>query len=53
MYIKLNGIDELAARVKQHGVTPAIPMHREFYGMKEFAVHDPDGYLLIFAEPVQ
>src|SRR5438309_760177 len=31
IYIKLNGIDELAARVQQHGVIPAIPMHKEFY----------------------
>ena len=27
-----------------------VAMHKQFYGMKEFAVHDPDGYLLIFAE---
>src|SRR5205085_7629548 len=51
MYIKMQGIDELAARVQKHGVTPAIAMHTEFYGMKEFAVLDPDGYLIIFAEP--
>ena len=53
MYIKLDGIDDLAARVHDHGVTPAIPMHKEFYGMREFAVLDPDGYLIIFAEPMQ
>jgi catechol 2,3-dioxygenase-like lactoylglutathione lyase family enzyme len=51
MYIKLEGIDVLAANVEKAGVKPAIPMHTEFYGMKEFAVHDPDGYLIIFAEP--
>jgi len=53
MYIKLHGVDDLAARVHEHGVTPAIPMHKEFYGMKEFAVLDPDGYLIIFAEPTE
>jgi catechol 2,3-dioxygenase-like lactoylglutathione lyase family enzyme len=53
MYVKLHGIDELAQRVREHGVTPSIPMHKEFYGMKEFAVVDPDGYLIIFAEPTQ
>src|SRR5947209_1777905 len=52
-YIKLQGIDELAARVAKAGVKFAIPMHTEFYGMKEFAVTDPDGYLIIFAEPVK
>ena len=53
MYIKLQGIDELAARVEKHGIKPVIAMHKEFYGMKEFAVLDPDGYLIIFAEPVE
>ena len=53
MYIKLRGVDELAARVEKHGIKPVIAMHKEFYGMKEFAVLDPDGYLIIFAEPVE
>lgn len=53
MYIKLRGIDELAARVEKHGIKPVIAMHKEFYGMREFAVLDPDGYLIIFAEPVE
>ena len=53
MYIKVKGIDELAARVDERGVKPAIAMHKEFYGMKEFAVLDPDGYLIIFAEPTK
>jgi hypothetical protein len=30
-----------------------IAMHKEFYGMREFAVHDPDGYPLIFAEQAE
>ncbi|MGH9568009.1 MAG: VOC family protein [Candidatus Angelobacter sp.] len=37
--------------MEQNGVKIAIPLHQEFYGMKEFAVFDPDGYLIIFAEP--
>jgi catechol 2,3-dioxygenase-like lactoylglutathione lyase family enzyme len=53
MYIKLRGIDELAARVEKHGIKPVIAMHKEFYGMREFAVLDPDGYLIIFAEPTE
>ena len=53
MYIHMTGLRSLAARVQKHGVKLAIPLHKEFYGMNEFAVLDPDGYLLIFAEPVQ
>ena len=53
MYIKLEGIEALAAKVEKAGVKPAIAMHTEFYGMTEFALYDPDGYLIIFAEPVK
>ena len=49
MYMVLEGIDDLHKTVVA-GVKPAIALHKEFYGMKEFAVLDPDGYLIIFAE---
>jgi uncharacterized glyoxalase superfamily protein PhnB len=29
-----------------------MPMRTTFYGMREFAVTDPDGYILTFAERV-
>lgn len=50
MYIAVEGIDELLKTVEGQGVKIAVPLHKEFYGMKEFAVFDPDGYLIIFAE---
>lgn len=53
MYMAMEGVEELAKTVESHGVKIAIPLHTEFYGMKEFAVFDPDGYLLIFAEQVK
>lgn len=53
MYITLTGIDDLLKQVEQHGIRPAIPLHKEFYGMKEFAVLDPDGYVIIFAEQAE
>ena len=46
----MEGIDALYASVQQQKVPIVIAMHKQFYGMKEFAVHDPAGYLLIFAE---
>jgi uncharacterized glyoxalase superfamily protein PhnB len=27
-----------------------MPLKNQFYGMREFAIEDPDGYLLIFAQ---
>lgn len=53
LYIAMDGVEELAKSVQAHGVKLTIPLHMEFYGMKEFAILDPDGYLLIFAERVQ
>jgi len=50
LYLAMDGIDDLYSKVQQQKVPIVIAMHKEFYGMREFAVHDPDGYLLIFAE---
>ena len=30
----------------------AMPLRTQFYGMREFAIHDPDGHLITFAERV-
>ena len=53
LYLVMEGIDELYASVQQQKIPIVIAMHTQFYGMKEFAVRDPDGYLLIFAEPAK
>jgi uncharacterized glyoxalase superfamily protein PhnB len=29
-----------------------MPLKTQFYGMREFAVEDPDGHILTFAERV-
>ena len=50
MYLVMEGIDELYTGVQQKKSPIVIAMHKQFYGMKEFAMHDPDGYLLIFAQ---
>jgi uncharacterized glyoxalase superfamily protein PhnB len=52
MYLAMDGIEDLLKAVEAHRIKIAMPLHTEFYGMKEFAVFDPDGYLLIFAEQV-
>ncbi len=50
LYLVMEGIDDLYAKAQQQKVPIVIAMHKQFYGMREFAVHDPDGYLLIFAQ---
>ena len=50
LYIEVQEVEELAKKIEGRGSKLAIPLHTEFYGMREFAINDPDGYLLIFAE---
>lgn len=50
VFIIVEGLDELHGRVSKR--TPLLmPLTRKFYGMREFAVADPDGHVITFAEP--
>jgi lactoylglutathione lyase len=51
MYIEVEGVDALHERIKSR-VTITMPLVTQFYGMREFAVLDPDGYVITFAERV-
>jgi catechol 2,3-dioxygenase-like lactoylglutathione lyase family enzyme len=51
MFVELEGIDAyhdlIAGRVKI-----VMPIVTQWYGMREFAIEDPDGYVITFAERV-
>ncbi|MEM9529683.1 MAG: VOC family protein [Pseudomonadota bacterium] len=50
-YFWCDAIDELHEQLVRAGARLAHgPEEREYYGMRELAVLDPDGYLLVFAE---
>lgn len=51
-YIKVKGLDDLFNTVKK-SVRIALPMRTTFYGAREFAIQDPDGNILMFAEDVK
>ena len=52
MFIEVEGsVDELHDRVKSHA-TVVMPLETKFYGMREFAIEDPDGYVITFAARV-
>jgi uncharacterized glyoxalase superfamily protein PhnB len=51
MYIELEGVDALHERIKS-SVTITMPLVTQFYGMREFGILDPDGYVITFAERV-
>ena len=49
-YIKVKGLDDLFGSVRKSDI--AVAMRTTFYGAREFAIKDPDGYFLMFAEDV-
>ena len=51
LYIEVQGIDALHDRVKPM-VKIVMPLVTQFYGVREFAFEDPDGYVITFAERV-
>ena len=51
MFIELEGVDALHDRIKSRA-TIVMPIESKFYGMREFAIVDPDGYVITFAERI-
>jgi lactoylglutathione lyase len=51
LFIEVEGIDALHDRLKAT-VKIVMPIVTQFYGMREFAFEDPDGYVITFAERV-
>ena len=52
LYIEVEGIDALHDRLKP-SVKIVMPIATQFYGMREFAIEDPDGYVITFAQRVE
>ncbi len=51
MFFIVTDVDALYASVSPHP-TILMPLKTQFYGMREFAIEDPDGHILTFAERV-
>ena len=45
------GIDALYASVS-HGARVIMELKNQFYGMREFGIEDPDGYVIFFAQRI-
>ncbi len=52
MFIEVEGLDALHERIVPR-VKVVMPLVTQWYGMREFAVEDPDGYIITFAERVK
>ena len=51
LFIEVEGVNALHDRLKA-SVKVVMPIETKFYGMREFAIEDPDGYVITFAERV-
>jgi lactoylglutathione lyase len=51
MFIEVSEIDAYHEQVKDR-VKIVLPIVTQWYGMREFAIEDPDGYVITFAEAV-
>jgi lactoylglutathione lyase len=49
LFIEVEAVDALHDRLKA-SVTIVMPIVTQFSGMREFAIEDPDGYIITFAE---
>ena len=52
MFIEIEGVDAMHDRLKAANVPIVMPLVTQFYGMREFAIEDPDGYVITFAQRV-
>lgn len=51
MFFVISGVDAYHAIVAPK-VNVVMPLKTQFYGMREFAITDPDGHIITFAERV-
>jgi catechol 2,3-dioxygenase-like lactoylglutathione lyase family enzyme len=52
LYMEVDSLDSLFARVEEAGVKISLPVTEQFYGMKEFAFEDTDGYTITIAQKI-
>jgi catechol 2,3-dioxygenase-like lactoylglutathione lyase family enzyme len=52
MFIELDAVDALHDAIKDR-VKIVMPITTQWYGMREFAIQDPDGYVITFAQRVE
>lgn len=53
LYIEVEGLDEILRGVEQAGGKIVMPVKTQFYGIREFALEDPDGWVITIAERVK
>ncbi len=52
LFIEVSGIEEVLSAVEKAGAKIVMPLKTQFYGMREFAFRDPEGWILTIGERV-
>ena len=50
LFLEMEGIEDALAAVKKSGAKVTMPLKEQFYGMREFAFVDPEGWEVTIAE---
>lgn len=53
LFIEVEGIEEVLAAVQKSRARITMPLKKQFYGMREFAFEDPEGWEITIAERVK
>ncbi len=53
MFLECEGIEEVLRAVEKSGARIVMPLKTQFYGMREFAFMDPQGWTVTIAERVK
>ena len=53
LFLECEEIDEILAAVEKAGAKVIMPLKTQFYGMREFAFQDAEGWLITMAERVK
>jgi lactoylglutathione lyase len=53
LFLECEGIEEVLRAVEQAGARVVMPLKTQFYGMREFAFVDPQGWTVTMAERVK
>ena len=53
LFLEVEGIEDVLSRVEKSKARVAMPLKTQFYGMREFAFEDPEGWIVTMAERVK
>ena len=53
LFLEVEGIEEVLTAVQKSRAKITMPLKQQFYGMREFAFEDPEGWVITIAERVK